>query len=134
MNVKEWLNRGRELNQKINSLLNEQREALSSACSTTSSTGGERVQTSVNNSSESKILRYIHIGEIVNLKIDELYKHKQKVMLLANKLDSISRKIIEYRYVHFKSWQYIAKKINKPITTTRGRLHERAICEIQKLK
>lgn len=134
MDIKEWLNHGWELNKKINNLLNEQREALTSACSTTSSTGGERVQTSASNSSESKILRYIYISEKVNTKIDELYIHKRKVLLAANKLDSISRKIIEYRYVHFKSWQYISSKIDKPYNTTRGRLHERAICEIQKLK
>jgi len=132
MNAKEWLNRGWKLNEEINSLLKKQQEALNSACSVTSSASGERVQTSANNSSERKILDYIHIGESINRKIDRLYKHKRQVMTLANKLDSISRKIVEYRYVHFKSWLYISKKINQPCNTARGRLHERAIREAEK--
>ena len=72
-------------------------------------------------------------GEQVNTKIDELYKHKCRVVVLANKLDVISRKIIIYRYICFKDWKYISNKINKPISTTRGRLHERAINEIEQL-
>ena len=42
------------------------------------------------------------------------------------------RKVLFERYINFMKWEDIAKLIDKPTSTTKGRIHARALQEITK--
>ena len=131
MTAKSWLNRGYELNEDINKLLEAQYKAYNLACSTTSCVGNEKVQTSQTNSTEAKFVRYIAISEEVDRRIDELFKIRVETLRIIKRVDNaLYRRILALRYVYFKPWGYIAYKVHKKPDTIRRTILDRAILNI----
>ena len=131
MTTKEWLNRGWELNETINEKLEAQYIAYNLACSTTSCTSNERVQTTCKNSTEDKLARYIDISREVDRLTDELYEVKREIWQTINQMDNkLYEKILKLRFVYFKPWGYIATKVNIPSNSVKNRVLSRAISSI----
>lgn len=129
--VRQWLNRGWELNEIINKKLEAQYKAYNSACSCTSCTSNERVQTSHNNATEDILAKYIDLSREVERLTDELYEVRRATWQAINRVDDkLYRKILKLRYFYFKPWGYIARKVNVPSSTVRDSVLERAIGSI----
>lgn len=112
------------MNDEINALLAEQRQAFESACSITPCIGGERVQSSQGNSSENKMLNYIKYSEMIDDYIDKLYAIKCEILQAIRAVEKSSyRTILILRYIRFMDWGEIASTMNyseRQITNLHG--------------
>ena len=132
MCVKKWLNRAWVLDNEINKLLEKQQEALGQACSVTTTLKKDKVQTSMTNSTENKMIRYADYDLQINQKIDELYQVKEEIKREIRKVNNYRYRIILFlRYTEFHSWRKIADIINNTEVNTRTRLHRSALKAIK---
>ena len=114
MTVKQWLNRGYRINEEINELVKEQKQALLQATSTALSGGeGEKVQSSNGNTTERRFVNYAAYSETIDKRIDELYSIKNEILTAINSVDDNTlRELLILRYVKFYKWEEIAEKMN----------------------
>ena len=115
MTTKEWLMRGWEINEEINTLLDEKEEAFSRACSVTAPTDPERVTTTRRNTSEDKFIKYseYEYEKEIDRRIDELYRVKLEILSAIGAInDSTLRKLLVKRYLQFKTWEQIAVEMS----------------------
>lgn len=131
--AKKWLNRGWELNERINKKLETQYKAYILACGTISCGGNERVQTSCKNSTEDNLARYIDVsGEIDNM-VDELYAIRTETLQAVNQVsNSLYRNVLKLRFVYFKPWGYIAHKVSRSVSSVKQHLLSNAMREFIK--
>lgn len=130
MTTKEWLNRGWKLNEEINALLTEQRQAFNIATSTTPKLSADKVQTSQSNSAESKFINYAEYSKMIDERIDELYAIKQEILQVINTVEnSTYRTLLIERYIQFKTWEQIAVDMNYCWRQIM-RLHGKALCKV----
>lgn len=126
--AKEWLNRGRELNSEINSLIKKQQRALEQACNTTSPLQQDKVQSSKGNTAESNMIRYADYNDKIKKKVDELHEVKKEILSAISKLDNkVYKTLLTERYIKFSRWEQVAKSINKTCNNTKARLHGLAL-------
>lgn len=112
MTVKQWLNRGYRINEEINELIKEQKQALLQATST-ALCGGEKVQSSNENTVERRFVNYAAYSETIDKRIDELYAVKNEILTAINSVDDNTlRELLILRYVSFNRWDEIADKMN----------------------
>ena len=128
MTTKEWLNRGRNLNEEINALIKAKEKALYDACNVSIAYDKERVQTSQNNSTETKLTRFADYSKAIDERIDELYKIKQEILKAISGVDnSTYRTLLIERYINFKTWERIAVDINYDYYHVIKHLHPKAL-------
>ena len=132
MTVKEWLNRGWELDKEINQLLQSQREALTRATKTTCTSADEKVQTSKNNTTENKFVSYAEYSDMADKRIDELYEIKKEILAAVKELeDSTLRTLLIARYINFKTWEQIAAEMHYSYKHTVHILHPKALLKLK---
>lgn len=135
MTTKEWLNRGYKIDAEINALLGEQQRALLLATNAVANTEGEKVQTSKRNTTEDKFIAYASYSELINKRIDELYKIKTEIMRAINRVkDGRLRQLLILRYIKFEKWEQIADNLNYSREWITKALHPRALMAIEKIK
>ena len=133
MTTKEWLNRGRNLNEEINALIKAKEKALYDACNVSIAYDKERVQTSQNNSTEAKFTRFADYSKAIDERIDELYKIKQEILKAISGVDnSTYRTLLIERYINFKTWEEIAVYMNYSYMHI-TRLHGKALQRVKML-
>ena len=133
MTTKEWLNRGRNLNEEINALIKAKEKALYDACNVSIAYDKERVQTSQNNSTEAKFTRFADYSKAIDDRIDELYKIKQEILKAISGVDnSTYRTLLIERYINFKTWEEIAVYMNYSYMHI-TRLHGKALQRVKML-
>ena len=133
MTTKEWLNRGRNLNEEINALIKAKEKALYDACNVSIAYDKERVQESQNNSTEAKFTRFADYSKAIDERIDELYKIKQEILKAISGVDnSTYRALLIERYINFKTWEQIADYMNYSRMHV-TRLHGRALQKVKML-
>lgn len=131
MTAKEWLDRGRKLDEEINQLLQSQQEALTRATKTTCVSDGEKVQTSQSNTSESEFINYASYSDMIDKRIDELYAIKQEILAAVMKLeDGTLRTLLIARYINFHTWERIAYDMHYSYRQV-CRLHGKALNKIK---
>lgn len=112
MTAKQWLNRGYRINEEINELIKEQKQALLQATST-ALCGGEKVQSSNGNTAERRFVNYAAYSETIDKRIDELYSIKNEILAAINEVeDNTLRRLLILRYIKFYTWEEIAEKMN----------------------
>ena len=112
MTTKQWLSRGYKLDCEINALLQEQSKALSKATNTAMTGEGEKVQISPSNTAEKNMLNYAAYSELIDKRIDELYKIKHEILKAILKVDdNACRVLLICRYMNYKSWDEIAEQM-----------------------
>lgn len=132
MTVKEWLNRGWELDKEINQLLQSQREALTRATKTTCTSADEKVQTSKNNTTENKFVSYAEYSDMADKRIDELYEIKKEILAAVKELeDSTLRTLLVARYINFKTWEQIAADMHYSYKHIVHILHPKALSKLE---
>lgn len=128
MTTKEWLNRGRNLNEEINALIKAKEKALYDACNVSIAYDKERVQTSQYNSSEMKFSKFADYSKAIDDRIDELYRIKQEILNAIYEVkNSTYRTLLIERYINFKTWEQIAVKINYDYYHVIKHLHPKAL-------
>lgn len=112
MTAKQWLNRGYRINEEIDELIKEQKQALLQATSTALG-GGEKVQSSNGNTTERRFVNYAAYSETIDKRIDELYAVKNEILTAINSVDDNTlRELLVLRYIKFYTWEEIAEKMN----------------------
>lgn len=128
MTAKEWLNRGWELNKKIDKLIEKQAMAYQRACKVTPTLVQDKVQASGGKSREDWIITRMEYEEEINSKIDELYQIKCEILRVISQINNNTyKKLLEERYANFKTWGQIAKLLNKDKNIVKTNLHRSAL-------
>lgn len=131
MTTKDWLKRGWKLNDEIKTLLEEKEEAFLMACKATSTSDGERVQTTRQNSSEKRFINYADYDSLINCRIDELFEIKKEILKAINAIDSsVYRTLLINRYIKFKTWEQIAVILDYDYYHVIKHLHPEALEKI----
>lgn len=113
MTAKQWLERGRNLNNEIETLLTAQQRALELACKTSSGSTDDKVQTSRRNTSEERFISYADYERLINDKIDKLYQVQREITDAIYRVDnSTLRTVLVERYINFNTWEQIAVNMN----------------------
>lgn len=134
MTIKEWLNRGRKLDDEINELLEEQHRAFTKAMATACGGYDEKVQTSKGNATEDRFVNYVSYSELIDRRIDELYAIKQEILSAINKVsDSTLRTLLIKKYIKFYTWERISCDMNYSYVHVVHNLHPKALDVISKI-
>lgn len=131
MTTKEWLSRAYKLDWEINTLLSEKKRAFERASSVTSNNIADKVKTSSTNSSEDKFISYAAYDDLINIRIDELYKVKTEIINAINTVeDNTLRLLLIERYIRFKKWEQVAIDLNYDFFHVFKILHKKALEKI----
>ncbi len=110
MTAKDWLRRGWQIDQEINSLLRTKQETRDRLTSVTAGYDGESVQ---GTRDPHKYDRLAELDEKIDQRIDQLVAVKQEIMdAIAQVEDSRYRTLLTERYMEFKTWEQIAVDMN----------------------
>ena len=132
MTVKEWLKKGRRLNIEIAELEKAKENAFNLACGGSGVSGGEKVQTSRENSTEGKFSAYAQYSADMDNRLKELYTYQRKMLKLINRVDdSTYRALLIAYYVNCETWDRTADIIGYSVKQTQ-RKHGHALLEIDK--
>lgn len=131
MTAKQWLERGRNLNNEIETLLTAQQRALELACKTSSGSTDDKVQTSRRNTSEDRFISYADYERLINDKIDKLYQVQREITEVIYRVDnSTLRTVLVERYINFNTWEQIAEILKIEVCSVRGYIHRKGMKEI----
>lgn len=127
MTVKDWLSRAMNTEHEIRQLTAERDAAFIKATSSAYAMSNDKVQTSKHNISEEKFVSYALYSELLDKRIDDLYKIKTEIMQVINSVDdSLLRAVLIARYIRFKPWEEITNEMNYTYRHIM-RLHVRAL-------
>ena len=133
MTAKQWLNRGYRINEEIDELMREQKQALLQATSTALG-GGEKVQSSNENTVERRFVNYAAYSETIDKRIDELYSIKNEILAAINEVeDNTLRRLLILRYIKFYTWEEIAEKMNYSYVHVVHNLHPKALKRVNRI-
>lgn len=133
MTAKRWLNRGYRINEEIDELMREQKQALLQATSTALG-GGEKVQSSNENTVERRFVNYAAYSETIDKRIDELYSIKNEILAAINEVeDNTLRRLLILRYIKFYTWEEIAEKMNYSYVHVVHNLHPKALKRVNRI-
>ena len=111
--VKEWLNKGRNLDTELKQLREERKIALDLACSCTAACSNEKVQSSTKNASDGKFAAYTEYSAMIDKKEFDLLAYKSRMHNLINQLDNPTyRELLSLRYINCKTWEQIAEDMH----------------------
>ena len=128
MNVKAWLNRARNIDREIDSLLRARTEARNKLLSVTSSY--EAIVVS-GTKDPHKFDRLTELETEIDNQIDNLVSVKAEILREINKLEDWRyRVVLRLRYLESKTFEQIAVEINYSYKQT-CRIHGRALLKIE---
>ena len=134
MKAKDYLMRIRTMNADITADIEELETLKALAYKTTSAIGDERVQTTPN---PDKMADYaIRIGELKDKIPRDLvtyldYKKKARKLIREN-CDADCITLLRKRYFQNKKWEEVAVEMNYNFCWVSGRLHQKALAQLQK--
>lgn len=121
-NVKQWLNRARNIDKEINHLIEQRDEERSRLLSITQKLTGDTVQSSKD---PHKFDRLVEYEVEIDRQIDELIRVKTEILKEISKLtDGRYREILRLRYLEGKTFEQIAVEMNyswRHVCTLHGR-------------
>lgn len=130
MNVKTWLNRARNIDREIDSLLRERSEMRDMLFSVTSNY--EAIVVS-GTKDPHKFDRLAILETEIDNQIDNLVSVKTEILRAINKLeDGRFRDVLRLRYLESRTFEQIAVEINYSYKQT-CRIHGRALLKIEEV-
>lgn len=131
MDIKEWLSNGRKLEGEVYQLREACRRAYELATLGSADRGGEKVQTSRQNTSENRFAAYVCYRERLEEEIEKLLKYRSKMMeVIERTKDCTYKSILIARYINCKSWEQIAEELNYNLRWVH-RMHTRALEDVR---
>lgn len=114
MQVKKWLNRGRNLNELIDSLIEEQRQL-----------DNFRIKTKK---------EYLEYEDKINKKIDRLVLIKEEIHDVIDLVeDTELQTLLTHRYINMLTWPQIAEKIHIDLRWIHRRVHPDALAAVERI-
>lgn len=130
MNTKQWLNRARNIDKEINSLLKQKNEMRDMVLSITSSYDAIVVS---GTKDPHKFDRLVVLETEIDRKIDELVGVKAEILKAINRVDDRRfRDVLRLRYIESMTFEAIAVETHYSYMQT-CRLHGRALLKIEEL-
>ena len=131
MTVKQWFARGRNLDKRINTLLQQREDEFARLTQMTTDLAGIRVS---GTKDPHRFDGYIQLSEQIDTEIDALYKIKAEIKGVIIQIPNpIYRDLLDMRYIQNMTWERIAVEMNYSFEYVRGILHGRALQEAGKL-
>ena len=128
MTVKEFLKKGRNLNDEINADVQALVKLRALIYGTAARYDNVRVQTSPGNTQENNIIKLIELENKINAKIDRLIDYQSKMHDLINFIDNTRyRTLLTERYINCKTWEEIAAEFKFKDVRHIYRLHGEAL-------
>ena len=128
MTVKEFLKKGRNLNDEINADVQALVKLRALVYGTAARYDNVRVQTSPGNTQENNIIKLIELENKINAKIDRLIDYQSKMHDLINSVDNTRyRTLLTERYINCKTWEEIAAEFKFKDVRHIYRLHGEAL-------
>ena len=128
MTAKQWLNRGRRIDQEIDKLLESKRQIEERLTSITQNYDGDGAQATKD---PHKMDRLVEITSLILERTDELARTKAEIIKAINRLpDSRQRMVLLSYYIDGKTWEQTAVELNYSWRQVM-RLHGRALQEIE---
>lgn len=107
---KQFLLKGRDLQNEYDQLIKAKRQALDLACNTSIDYSKVKVQTSSQNATETKFAAYTEYCLLLDEKVEELAAYRTRMLKMIEKLnDSIQRTLLIARYINCETWEIIAE-------------------------
>ena len=133
MTTKEWLNRGRRLNRRLQALQESKRQAYERAISSTAAAGSDFVGSPSNFSLVDKNASYANLSAAVDMQIKRLEEARAEILHILNQLEdnTLATLLTEY-YVNDKTWEEVAVSMGYSWRQVL-RLHGQAVQEIRKI-
>lgn len=134
MNAKEYLSQAFNLDQRINSKLEQVAMLRDLAVKTTSVMQTDKVQgTKQRSPMENALVKLMSLEEEINADIDQLIDLKRDLSNLIAEIESPSyRLLLELRYLGGSTWEEVAAVMGYDVRWT-YRLHRKALKEANKL-
>lgn len=134
MKAKEYLERIKTLDAKINSDIEELAQLEALATKTTSVLGGERVQSSGSQQKMADcVAKIVEMKEQINAEIDAYIDFKKEARNVICACDADCLTLVHKRYFQFKTWERIAVEMNFTYQWVSGGLHQRALSQVQRV-
>lgn len=131
MTIKEFLKKGRNLNDEINADVQALVKLRALVYGTAARYDNVRVQTSPGNTQENNIIKLIDLENKINAKIDRLIDYQSKMHDLINSVDNTRyRTLLTERYINCKTWEEIAAEFKFKDVRNVYILHGKALKEI----
>ena len=131
MTVKQWLNRGRKIDQEISKLLDSRRaieEQLTSITQQYNSDGAQMTK------DPHKFDRIAEINNMISIRVSELMNTKAEIMKVIYQLhDSRQRMVLLSYYIDGKTWEQTAVEMHYSFRQV-TRIHGKALKEVEKLQ
>lgn len=134
MNAKEYLSQAFQLDQRINSKLEQVSMLRDLALKTTSVLQDDKVQSAKQQSPmESALVKLMSLEEEINNDIDQLIDLKRELTTFVSEMDNPSfRLLLELRYLSGSIWEEVAAIMGYDIRWV-YRLHREALKEANRL-
>lgn len=111
--VKEFLMRYRNANREINAKLDEILKLRELSVKTTAVLGGDKVQTSVGNTTEKIVAEIVDLENEVGEAVDGLREIKHEVENVIEAVPAESqRAVLKLRYINCETWEEIAEDLD----------------------
>lgn len=134
MRARDYLSQAYRLDQRIYNMLEELERMKAMAACVTSQIGGEKVQTSHNNSKlEDSVLKIIRQKNDIDAEIGRLVDLKAEIRdVIFSVSKPEQRFLLEERYLYFRSWEEIAVDMSYSLRWIHI-LHDRALTEVERI-
>lgn len=135
MTAKEYLSQAYRLDMKVNSRLEELSELreLSRSIQSPGFEPGYNPNKPIDATFEKTIMKIVDMENDINEEIDSLIDIKSSIRKVISQVpDEDQQMILRKRYIHFMSWDDIAKEMNYSVRWTLI-LHGRALGAIEKI-
>lgn len=130
MTAKQWLNRGRRIDQEISKLMETKELIEARLTSITQSYDSDRAQSTKD---PHKFDRLVEIDSLISERADELTRTKAEILTTINLLpDSRQRMVLISYYIDGKTWEQTAVDLHYSYMHIM-RLHGYALMEIEKM-
>lgn len=111
MNVREWLEKVKRLDELIDTKIAEREQLLSLATKVVSDMDGmPHAKGGVSDPVGSNVVKMVAIAEETNRLIDQYIDHRQKVIEALESLPEMEYIVLHKYYIQFKTWEQVAEE------------------------
>ena len=135
MNAKEYLQQIKKMDTKINTDIEELANLEALVTKTTSVMSEDKVQTSGSQEKMADcVAKIVDMQNEISAEIDRLIDYKKEArQLICEACDADCTKLLHKRYFNFETWEQIAVEMNYTYQWVSGKLHKRALSQVQKV-
>lgn len=133
-NVKDWLNRARNIERDLEVLLAERNKLLELATKVTKAPKKDNVKSTGENMMERAMTKYANCSAEIDRRVGELCHMQNEIESVIDKVeDNKLRGLLRCRYISCMTWEETADTLGMSYYHVVHRMHPKALCEVQKI-